>query len=282
MNNDLVTIYLITFNRKDKLSRAVTSILNQTYKDIEIIVVDNGSNDGTEDMMEHVSLENECVNYIRLDRNYGACFARNKAIEAANGYYITGSDDDDYFHRDRVRVLLDKYKSQHCSSSFSDDIFTVEENVKHTSNKPKIVKFEQICFQNYIGNQIFTETQKIRDLGGFDESLPAAQDYDMWFRLIKKYGVSVKTDTPLQYIDLDGDDRITISSKKFKGYMLFYKKHKLDLNINQRKHQLLNIKYATRNKIPFGVFLILFNTHNIKRKIKVFLTKVLGNKEFDF
>src|SRR5690606_27836296 len=96
----LVTIYIPTYNRCHLLQRAVDSVLSQTHTDLEIIIVDDGSTDGTHDWLAQLAQQEPRVRYILKPENSGACVSRNIAIEQARGEFVTGLDDDDHFAPD--------------------------------------------------------------------------------------------------------------------------------------------------------------------------------------
>ncbi|WP_137468966.1 glycosyltransferase family 2 protein, partial [Escherichia coli] len=89
---DKVSIYISTYNRVNKLKRAIFSVLKQDYTNIEIIVCDDASNDGTEEFMNDLVKFDNRVLYIRNTSNLGACATRNNAINVATGKFITGLD----------------------------------------------------------------------------------------------------------------------------------------------------------------------------------------------
>ncbi|PLL70465.1 hypothetical protein CWN62_29695, partial [Klebsiella pneumoniae] len=91
-DNPLVTIYIPTYNRLELLKRALNSVVNQTYKNLEIIVVDDNSSDGTQEFLKNFSKKDPRVSYILKTDNSGACVSRNLAIDKANGLFITGLD----------------------------------------------------------------------------------------------------------------------------------------------------------------------------------------------
>ncbi|MCM0837881.1 glycosyltransferase [Klebsiella pneumoniae] len=95
----LVTVYITTCNRLELLKRCLNSIKEQTIRDIEIIVVDDNSNDDTALFMKSECEKDTRIKYLRNDINRGACYSRNKAISVASSEYITGCDDDDYLKR---------------------------------------------------------------------------------------------------------------------------------------------------------------------------------------
>ena len=93
----LVTVYITTYNRREFLERAINSVLNQTHTNLELIVADDGSSDGSQQYLQE--LQNKGVLTAVLNTtgtSKGACYGRNKAINLAKGEFITGLDDDDY------------------------------------------------------------------------------------------------------------------------------------------------------------------------------------------
>lgn len=187
---DLVTVYIPTHNRAKLIKRAILSVLNQTYSNIEIIVVDDGSSDNTYSELFELIEKNQIV-YLRNETPSGAPKARNKAISQAKGKYITGLDDDDYFLQDRIQAFVSSYKPDYSFVS-SGQIVKSRSKQKTDYTHPENVDLKKIMSSNIVGNQIFTETYKLREVGGFDESLLAWQDYDLWIRLIKSFGAARK------------------------------------------------------------------------------------------
>ncbi len=109
-NEPLVTIYIPTYNRVELLKRAIDSVLTQTYKNIEIIIVDDCSPDTTIQFLEKLTKKDSRVRYFQNEKNSGACVSRNKAILEAKGEFITGLDDDDYFLPNRVEDFVSYWK----------------------------------------------------------------------------------------------------------------------------------------------------------------------------
>ena len=89
-----VSVVIPTFNRADTIGDSIKSVLEQTFKDFEVIVVDDGSTDGTESVV--AAFGDSRIKYIMQD-NAGACAARNNGIRHANGEYIAFQDSDDYW-----------------------------------------------------------------------------------------------------------------------------------------------------------------------------------------
>ncbi|MGA9605622.1 MAG: glycosyltransferase [Rouxiella badensis] len=185
----LVTVYITTCNRLELLKRCVSSILSQTIKDIEVIVVDDFSSDNTKDYLEEMSHADHRFSYILNDERKGACYSRNMAIKAAQGEYITGCDDDDYFTKDRVETflknssLLNKYSMLYTDSIWIDGQKERKANInKFAGNTPSA---NDLIFFNFVGNQVFMKSEILKKYL-FDESMPAWQDLECWFRILRR------------------------------------------------------------------------------------------------
>jgi glycosyltransferase involved in cell wall biosynthesis len=186
--NPLVTVYIPTYNRVEMLKRAVESVLNQTYANLEVIVVDDFSPDNTLEYLAEISQQDSRVRYFQNETNSGACVSRNKAINEAKGEFITGLDDDDYFLPERIESFVrswssikSKYPDMICL--FSNVIVKRKDGKIKKYTKPKIVKQKDLLVANFIGNQVFTKTESLKAVM-FDEALPMWQDLDCWYRLL--------------------------------------------------------------------------------------------------
>lgn len=187
---DLVTVYISTYNRVEKLKRALRSVESQTYSNIEIIVSDDCSNDGTREYMVGYAKKNQNVKYLRNDVNSGACVTRNNAIFNASGKFITGLDDDDEFSPDRISTLLkywdDKYSF--ICADFIESYVNYETAGYYNKDTMAIYKYNDLLFDNVASNQVLTLTDRLKNIGGFDPSVRRLQDWDTWLRLSYAYG----------------------------------------------------------------------------------------------
>ena len=100
-----VSVILPTYNRGHVIQTAIQSVLNQSYKNFEILVVDDGSTDNTPEQITRV--QDRRLQYIRQDLNQGAAAARNVGMKAAQGSYIAFLDSDDAWHPDKLRQQLE-------------------------------------------------------------------------------------------------------------------------------------------------------------------------------
>ncbi|WP_340641149.1 glycosyltransferase [Serratia liquefaciens] len=185
----IVTVYISTCNRCDKLKRAVDSVLKQSYPHIELIICDDASTDETHEYATLLSKNDPRVKYLRNDKNKGACAARNLGIFSASGHFITGLDDDDEFSVDRIQYFCDNWDDRfsflcaNFKNIFNDDI------EDYYSNKERLIfNYNSMLFDNVASNQIFTLTSRLREIGGFDIRVKRLQDWDTWLRLSYSFG----------------------------------------------------------------------------------------------
>ncbi|HIB9002817.1 glycosyl transferase family 2 [Raoultella planticola] len=186
-----VSVYISTHNRLARLKRAMQSVLSQTYSNIEILVCDDASSDGTQEYMTTLCYKDKRVRYFRNETNQGACVTRNLGIFNATGYFITGLDDDDEFEPERVKICLDNWEDKYSFLSFNFyDCYNNDKRVLHYKKlkRTKYLGYKNILFDNLASNQVFTLTSRMREIGGFDVRAKRLQDWDTWLRLGYKFG----------------------------------------------------------------------------------------------
>jgi glycosyltransferase involved in cell wall biosynthesis len=257
----LISVYIPTYNRLELLKRAVQSVLNQTYKNFEIIIVDDNSSDGTQDFLVGLAKVDSRIRYFFKDKNSGACVSRNIAINLAQGELITGLDDDDYFLPHRLEFFLDYWvnkKREDSIALFTSNIKSEKSNQakEHSLFSKKYFKKDDLLFANYVGNQIFTETKTLRQVSGFDESFCMWQDLELWYR-VGDLGNFEHVDKPTYFFDtshLYGRISEAKSEKIFKTVEQFSEKNQLN---NFKKRMLNNhlYNYKVIHKDRFANFI---------------------------
>jgi glycosyltransferase involved in cell wall biosynthesis len=211
-----VTIIIPTFKRPTYLKRAVYSVLNQTYRNIELIVVDD-NNEGdkyrkeTQVLME--GIYDKRVKYIRHKRNKNGAAARNTGIAYSKGSYIAFLDDDDEFMPNRIEVLVKKMESLDkswgiCYTGYTKYI----KNMKIIRGKEKIEgnAFLQALMRNiYLGagSNLFVRREVVKEVEGFDESFERNQDIEFLLRVLNKFKIKY-IDEELLIVHYEVRDRV--------------------------------------------------------------------------
>lgn len=254
----LVTVYMPTHNRVELLQRAVESVLTQTYKNIELIVVDDKSTDSTPEYLEAISKKDPRVRFFRNEENSGACVSRNKAIFAAKGEFITGLDDDDYFLPNHLLFFLKEWanKSSQAIALYSNMIVKSKSGMRQTT-KLKKCNAKMLIHANWIGNQVFTRTKYLKDYGGFDPRFPAWQDLECWYGLlIEKNGIAVNTNKHT-YVHDTSHPHERISNKKIEKIIEAFELYCEKYSFNKKERSVASLMLLLYEpKIP-NIFSIL-------------------------
>lgn len=270
----LVSAIITTHNRADLLPRALDSVIVQSYDNLEIVVVDDGSTDRTPGIVKRYC-EEFPVKCIRLEKSLGAPRARNKGIEAASGEFIAGLDDDDKWHKDRIKELMFAYDDNY--AAITSDTVMVYPNRQARWKKKKVIDLDTLLYTNQVGNQVLARRDRILEIGGFDPDLQAAQDYDLWIRLCEQFGPICNLQKPLQTIYMDREGGRITSTSSFKGYLQFYNKHKNKFSRAQRKYQLYDIRRAQRKPVTWGEFLSCVPPFRYWSELKNEMAKIFWN-----
>ncbi len=241
MINNLVSIIITTCNRCDILPRAIESAINQTYNNLEIIIVDDASTDCTEHIVRNLMIMDKRIKYIKNNIRSGANVSRNKGIQSAKGRFIAGLDDDDEFLPQRIELLVHNYDDSF--AFITSHNLLIEDGVKQFVKIPNIVSIEDMLTNNTLMNQALVEKSRFQEVGYYDIGFSACQDYDMWMRLMLKYGKVKVIEDITQIIHCSSNiNRISTNSKtKFRGYFKFYKRYKYLMNRFHRQQHLFRI-----------------------------------------
>ena len=206
----LFTVVIPTFNRKKFLKRSTDSVLNQTYKDFELIIVDDGSTDATIELMADYT--GKGINYIRTP-NLGVSHGRNTGIKNSRGSYIAFLDSDDYWESTKLEhVIYEINKSPDINIFHTEEIWY--KNGKLLGQKKKHKKPDGYVYENClplccIGMSTSVVKRTLFDeIGMFDEKLPACEDYDLWLRACLRNEVKLIKE-PLTIKDGGRDDQLS-------------------------------------------------------------------------
>lgn len=193
MRKPFFSVIIPTYNRKDFLPIAVESVLEQTFSNYELIVVDDGSTDDTSERLRSNLNRMKAIKYIYQPNN-GVSSARNKGIKNAKGEFIAFLDSDDRFCKHKLEITY-----EHIQSNPSYRIFHTNEawyrngkliSQKGYQRKPTGFMFEQalkLCCISLSATAV--KKDLFKDIGLFDKDFPVCEDYDLWLRSTSKYPV---------------------------------------------------------------------------------------------
>lgn len=188
-SNNLVSIITPTFNSAKFIADTIESIVNQTYQNWELIIVDDASKDATIRIVENYLQTQLNIKLLKNEINKGAAYTRNRGIEAAQGDYIAFLDGDDIWKPHKLEVQLDfmqKHDLAVCYSSY--DLMDEQGNsLKKTVRSLPILSYTKFLKSNYIGN--LTGIYSVKVLGKiYAPDFRKRQDWLLWLNAVKKSG----------------------------------------------------------------------------------------------
>ena len=186
-----VSVIIPTYNRSEKACRAVRSVLDQTYPDYEIIVIDDASTDDTASRLEEFK---KSINVIIHSENKGVSASRNSGIKTAKGNYIAFLDSDDYWLPKKLEIQISFFrKNPGALICQANEIWVrkgrrVNPAKKHLKPSGDIfVPSLKLCLVS--PSAVLMKRSLLDEVGLFDEDLPVCEDYDLWLRISCKYPV---------------------------------------------------------------------------------------------
>lgn len=234
-NKPVVSVIIPTYNRVHLLRRAIQSVLNQTYQDFEIIIIDDGSIDNTEEVVKKFQEQDKRVRYIKHEENKGGSAARNTGIKNAKGKYIAFLDSDDEWLPTKLEKQIELFRKRcdsvgavYCLSYTADDsigrikLSKIDDSVR----RGNVYRQALFGFCGGVGNsRTMVLGECFQKSGMFDESLPSFQDVDLGIRLAQNYNFEL-IDEPLVICHVEyGGPRISNDfNAKMRGLELFFEK----------------------------------------------------------
>jgi len=250
-----VSVIIPTHNRAEFLCSAITSVLNQTFQDFEIVIIDDASKDHTREVI--TNFNDARIKVIHNQVSKGAAGARNIGIKNTKCEYIAFLDDDDEWLPNKLQMQIDMLENNLI------DIFGVYTNIIEIDKISGKILSTGILGNTkdpFQGNCIATSSLLLRRecferVGLFDENMPASSDYDMWIRILKKFRFEY-IDEPLVKYSIHGN-RISVDNDKvIRGVEILLKKHSEILALNSKHHSsiylFLGICYCYNGNIKKG------------------------------
>jgi glycosyltransferase involved in cell wall biosynthesis len=255
-----VSVIIPTCNRALFLRAAIESVLNQTFQDFEIIVVDDASNDETAETVR--SLADGRIRYLRHERKKGQGATRNAGIRDARGEYIALLDDDDEWLPTKLQkqvALLDALPNQ--VGLIYTGFFRIDASSKRVLSevlpKERGNVFHALCRGNWIGtcSTVLLRRSCFDNAGLFDEDLASGADYDLWLRISKEFEVDFINE-PLVFYNVHNNRISTNYESLTSGLEAQLRKHDTALARNKRTHSerylSLGVLYCYQGQLVKG------------------------------
>jgi len=275
-NRPLVSCIIPTKNRKDLVTRAVRSVLDQSYNNIEIIVIDDSTNDTTQKALVPFGGQ---IRYIKNEKSRGAPYSRNIGLNEAQGDVIAFLDDDDIWLPEKTVIQLkwlEKYPLVTCN-------YTTElKGRRYYVKYPEIVSYENLLSFNGLGSCSFVmiDGKAAKDCL-FDENAKAGQDWDFWLTVMKTHSIEDAVNSNKYLVNYNSGDfsRISNTHDILTTFYALYQKRSSEYTLNATRCLFFN---ALRGDESLMLW-ILLEWAKIKMKGKggiFFLSKLVFKKFF--
>lgn len=251
----LVSVVIPTHNRIKLLKNALNSVLSQTYNNIEVIVVDDASDCNNEALISE--LNDDRIKFFRFSESKGGNACRNKGVQLSKSKYVAFLDDDDTWDNSKLKKQIEIIKNDIDLVYSAKNIITLDSDYVELSSRYSFKKVPQniiagIMKQNFIGttSSILVKKDSFLKVGGFNEELPALQDYDLYIRLILN------------------NNKIAAMKEPLVNYYIYTKNFAISKSC---KNNLIATKIILRNNIKNSYILKLINNlvlYNIKILLK--------------
>ena len=242
----LVSVVLPTHNRVELLAGAVESVLAQTEQRFELIVVDDGSRDATPEYIAALTRRDIRTRSIRLETPRGGGAARNEGIRLSQGDWVAFLDDDDRWLPTKLEKQLTALRAHPTAVAAScgyECVFASRR--RKVVTVPSSVKLSELFESNVLGGAslCLVSAQALGSIAGFDTSLVAGQDLDLWVRL-RQLGEIVVCREPLVLYHAHDGPRITNNTfSQYAGSRRFYFKHRHLMDGALRRHRVANASF---------------------------------------
>lgn len=202
LSKPLVTVFMAAYNSAPYISASIESVLHQPFTDFELLIVDDGSTDGTVAVVQ--GYKDMRIRLLRNDRNRGLTYTRNKGVKEARGKYLAILDSDDLALPDRLSLQATYMEANADVAVCGGQALIIDGEGKDMEHYPFMPTGREnmgmhLLFRNiFINPACMLRTAVVTSLGGYRDYAPA-EDYDLYVRIAKRFPVAVLPDDLVKY-----------------------------------------------------------------------------------
>lgn len=247
-----ISVIIPTYNRGNILANSIKSVLNQTYQNIEILVIDDGSTDNTREEVNKI--KDKKIKYIKLKKNKGGSNARNVGIKRSKGQYISFQDSDDIYYPDKLQKQMNNIINKNSDLDFCKINVILNNSyaywIPNQLQEKRILEgntFDELISNgNFISTQAILVKRMIISKYLFNPKMPRLQDYDLILRMIPKVKISYTNEV---LVDLHlQNDSLTREKTKLKQAIYILLKNKYNFNVKQQKSFINYLNYLLESR----------------------------------
>ena len=261
MNEIYFSIIIPSFNRASFLSKAINSVINQSFQNWELIIVDDGSTDNTRDLVDGYILNDKRIKYI-YQENAERSAARNNGINRAKGNYICFLDSDDQYHYSHLQNFVDLINKQYIKRAlYFSGVSINKYNPTKTIYYEDIKSDQEFVLLNSLGTPRACVAKELLVENKFDENIRIGEDKELWMRITKTAPVFYHKKN--SFIEIDHNDRSIFGNATYE-------------NLSTLKYIFLinNVEKRIQKKLLSNTYLNI-SKFEIKRNNRIVATKYI-------
>jgi len=189
LKKPLVSIIMPVYNEEASIKKAIKTVIDQTYKKFELIVIDDGSTDGTSNIVKTLQKLDERIIYLRNEENRGTTYSLNRGLRKASGEYIARIDGDDWYHPRKLELQVKFLEGRNEYGIVGTFYILVDESGRAVKVRLPVTHSEimkRMAYRNAFAHSSIMVRRSVLDMVGYyDERYEYAQDYDLYFRILE-------------------------------------------------------------------------------------------------
>ena len=231
-----VSVIIPVYNSEAYLKECIDSVINQTYTNLEIIIINDASTDNSLDIIKQY--KDNRIKLINLEKNIGVSKARNKGIDTATGDYICFIDSDDYWYDFKIKKQIDFIEKKNCEFIYSNYYFKKNDKL-HKTNVPATINYDMALGNTTIFiSTVMLNMNKLKKEDIYMPEFKLGQDTACWWQILKKINKAYGMEDVLAVYRVRKN---SLSSNKLKAIIGTWKLYKNEnLKFNQK------IKYFSK------------------------------------
>lgn len=179
----LISVILPVYNGKRYLAQSIESVLHQSYKNLELIVVDDGSTDDSMQIAEGYKANDERIIILYSSKNHGLPVSLNRGHNVARGRFLTWTSDDNYYHEDALMHLYKTINLQGVDVVYTN--YLIIDETGDIAGESRLKPIEYLLFSGVIGACFLYKKEVFDRNSGYNEKLFLVEDFDFWLRALK-------------------------------------------------------------------------------------------------
>ena len=246
----MVSIVLPTYNGEKYIRESIQSIINQTYMEWELLVIDDCSQDSTNSIVAEYVEKDKRIRLFKNEQNLRLPASLNAGFSKASGDYLTWTSDDNLYKPDALEKMLDVLqRDEKCGLVFSRMEYMDREGTwKGLSYAPKNVR--ELCYHNIVGASFMYTRKVYEQIGDYDTGKFLMEDYDYWLRIAKSYAIKYFPEVLYQYRQHRGSLTETRNRQVLEGKVKLLEE---ELTLNEFESDILRMIYKELAEALFSL-----------------------------